>query len=124
MAKDSVTNATAKVNYELLCEVETLLKLSYVLPLLETKARLSKFAQRQHTFICDFVFVMKLIEVDLFTMYCNTNKSYVAPHFSTFLDLVEHTFEAFHLNWWTDPIFQVKFVAFYLDSFTHNIGLF
>jgi hypothetical protein len=38
MAKDSVTNATAKVNYELLCEVETLLKLSYVLPLLETKA--------------------------------------------------------------------------------------
>jgi hypothetical protein len=85
MAKDSATNVSVKVNYELLCDVETLLGLSYVLPLLGTIARLSTFAQGQHTFICDFVFIMKLIEANLFTMYCDTNKSYDAPHFSTFL---------------------------------------
>jgi hypothetical protein len=104
MAEDSATNLIAKVNYELLCDVDTSLGFSYVLPLLGTIARLSKFAQGQHTFICDFVSAMKLVEVNLFTMYCDTNKSYDAPHFSTFLDLVEHTIEAFHLTWWTNPI--------------------
>ncbi len=123
MVEDNANNVIAKVTYELLCDVETLLGLSYVLPLLGTIARLSKFAQGQHTFICDFVSAMKLVEAIFFTMYCDTNKSYDAPHFSTFLDVVEHTIEAFHLTWWTNPISQVKFVAFYLESFTHSIGL-
>jgi hypothetical protein len=38
MVEDNATNATAKVNYELLCDVETLLGLSYVFTLLETIA--------------------------------------------------------------------------------------
>lgn len=123
VVEDSATNATAKVNYELLCDVATLLGLSYVLPLLETIAGLSKFAQGRHTFICHFVCAMKLTKADLLTMYCDTNKSYVAQHFSTFLDLVEHIIEAFHLTWWTYPISQVKFVVFYLESFTHSMDL-
>lgn len=76
----------------------------------------SKFAQGRHTFICDFVSTMKLVVANLFTMYCDTNKSYVAPHSSTFLDLVEHTIKDFHLTWWTDPISQIKFFRFFFSG--------
>jgi hypothetical protein len=112
MIEDNATNAIAKLNHQLLCDVETLLGLSCVLPLLEIVVGLSKFAQGWHTFICDFVFVVKLVKMDLFTMYYDTNKSYVASHFSTFLNLIEDINEAFHLTWWTEPISQVEFATF------------
>ncbi len=45
MAKDSGHTENAKNNYELLCDVETLLGLAYILPCLETMQGLSKFSQ-------------------------------------------------------------------------------
>jgi hypothetical protein len=45
MAKDSGHTENAKNNYELLCDVETLLGSAYILPCLETMQGLSKFSQ-------------------------------------------------------------------------------
>jgi hypothetical protein len=45
MVKDVATIDNAKANYELLCNVETLLSLPHVLPLLECVKSLSNFAQ-------------------------------------------------------------------------------
>lgn len=43
MAKDVATVDNAKANYELLCNVETLLGLPHVLPLLECVRKLEQF---------------------------------------------------------------------------------
>ncbi len=64
-----------KNSYELMCDVE-MLGLACILPYLETMQRLFKFAQRRDTFICDFIFALKLIEANLFTMCCDSDKNY------------------------------------------------
>jgi hypothetical protein len=46
MAENSTITAIAEVNYELLCDVETLFGLVCVLPLLKVAQGLSKFIQR------------------------------------------------------------------------------
>jgi hypothetical protein len=66
MAIDSTTIVDiAKANYELLCDPHIFLGLACVLPLLETMQALSKFAQTQTTFICDFIFQVKVCQFDL-----------------------------------------------------------
>jgi hypothetical protein len=76
MATKSATIDNTKLNYELLCDVKTLLGLACVLPLLEVMQRLFKFAQRCDTFICGFVSIVKLCEVELFTMCYDTKNIY------------------------------------------------
>lgn len=65
MAIDSTTIDIAEANYELLCDPHTLLGLACVLPLLEAMQALSKFAQIRTTFICDFIFQVKVCQSDL-----------------------------------------------------------
>jgi hypothetical protein len=38
--------------------------------------RLSKFAQKKDTIICDFIYALKLAKVDLVIMYCDNEKNY------------------------------------------------
>jgi hypothetical protein len=52
MVEDNVIFYITKTNNKLLCDVETLLGMAYVLPLLEVIQRLSK-----HLFICEFFFL-------------------------------------------------------------------
>jgi hypothetical protein len=47
MVEDNVIVDTTKINYELMCDLETLLGLSCIIPLLELVQGLSKFAQSQ-----------------------------------------------------------------------------
>ncbi len=74
MAEDVVVNEYATANYELLCDIETILGLTYLLPILEALQGLSKYVQNKETFICDFVGSVKLCQVDLHNMYCNEKK--------------------------------------------------
>ncbi len=76
MVKDNDFIENAKNNYKLLSDVETLLRLAYILPCLETMQRLFKFAQGHDTFICDFISTLKLAKANLFTMYCDSDKNY------------------------------------------------
>jgi len=75
MAED-VVNEYAIANYELLCDIETIMGLTYLLHMLEALQGLSKYAQNKKTFICDFVGSVKLCQVDLHNMYCNEKKKY------------------------------------------------
>jgi hypothetical protein len=65
LAIDSTTIDNAKAKYELLRDPKTLLGLACVLPLLEAMQALSKFAQTQTIFICDFIFQVKVCQFDL-----------------------------------------------------------
>ncbi len=60
MATNSVAINITKVNHELLCDVEMLLGLACIIPLLKLVQSLSKFAQDCETFICNFVAPFKL----------------------------------------------------------------
>jgi hypothetical protein len=66
MAKDVAIVDNAKANYDLLCNVETLLGLPHVLPLMECVQSLSNFAQSYEAFICDFIAIVKICHQNLF----------------------------------------------------------
>jgi hypothetical protein len=68
MFEDFPINLIA-INYELSCDMETMIKLTYVLPMLEVMQILNKLAQNKNCFICDFVVVEKLTQVDLYNLY-------------------------------------------------------
>jgi hypothetical protein len=48
-----------QASIELLCDVDVLLGLTYVIPMLESVHGLSKIVQSWDIFICDFVTTMK-----------------------------------------------------------------
>jgi hypothetical protein len=52
MNDDVITTPNVRVNYELLCDVKTIMGLIYVLPMLETTQNLNKFVQNRDKFIC------------------------------------------------------------------------
>jgi hypothetical protein len=77
MVENSDHIENTKTNYKLPCGVEMLLGLACILPYLETIQRLSKFAQGWDIFICDFIFTLKFVEANLFTMHCDNDKLYI-----------------------------------------------
>jgi hypothetical protein len=60
MAKNGPSLLTAKVNYELLCDVNLLIFLVYLLPMLETIHGLMKFSQNWDIFVCYYVATIKI----------------------------------------------------------------
>jgi hypothetical protein len=70
----TTSNAVANINYELLCDVETVMGLTFVLPMLEAVQYLSKLAQYKDIFICDFVLAVKLCQFKIYTMYVDLEK--------------------------------------------------
>jgi hypothetical protein len=60
MSDDVANNVTININYELLCDVETVMGLTCVLPVLEAMKSLSELTQNMDIFICDFVSTVKL----------------------------------------------------------------
>lgn len=68
LSKDNPLIVQTRLNLDLLCDNHTLLTMSCVLPLLEAINALIKFVQRRHVFICDFVIVVQIWQVDFFMM--------------------------------------------------------
>jgi hypothetical protein len=60
MALDSTNNNSAKVNFELLCDIEVLYGLAILLPMWEKVDSLMKLAQAWDGFVVDYVAVIKL----------------------------------------------------------------
>lgn len=60
MNNDVITAPTVRTNYELLCDVKTIMGLTCVLPMQETIQNLNKLAQNKDKFICDYIVVVKL----------------------------------------------------------------
>lgn len=76
MAQDATINESTTTNCELTCEVETILGLTSMMPILQTLQGLNKYVQNHETFICDFVNNVKLFQVDLHNMHCDEEKKY------------------------------------------------
>jgi hypothetical protein len=67
MHLDSTSLATAKANLNLLCEIELLLGLACILPMLEALNYLLKFSQQTACFVCDMVPGVKLCQANLYS---------------------------------------------------------
>jgi hypothetical protein len=52
--------AKVKTNLQYLCDIEMVMELAYIMPLLELVHAHIKFAHGHHTFVCDFVVAMKM----------------------------------------------------------------
>jgi hypothetical protein len=69
MSEDLPTNHVVATNYELFCDVQMVMGLTCVWPMLEGVQSLSKLVQNKDCFICDFVVVVELTQVDLHNLY-------------------------------------------------------
>jgi len=101
MFNEHALNTKAKGNLNLLCDVETFLGLSYIIPLLGCMQSLSKFVQVWDIFICDFVDAIKVCERDLYKLYVDpiTNYGHVDGIFQIFLAIVHHSYDPIHMVW-------------------------
>jgi hypothetical protein len=108
LAEDTTTNEFVIVNYELLCDIETVMGLTCLLPMLEALQGLSKYVQNIETFIYDFVGSVKLGRADLHNMYCDEEKKYNYNDFPQFHNFIDHTFNPLHIVWWNNPIVGVQ----------------
>jgi hypothetical protein len=93
MALDNTTNQQAKLNYEKLCDLQVLLGLSYILPLLESIDALVKFAQMKDVSVCDLVATIKLCQSDIYMMYCDQTSKFTIDNFWVFKSLLEFRHE-------------------------------
>ncbi len=76
IVENNIVIMTTKPNYELLCDIKTLLGIACVLILLEAIQNIFKFAQGCDTFIYNFVFTLIFCEAHIFDIYCDTKKRY------------------------------------------------
>jgi hypothetical protein len=74
MAKDSSSLMATQVNFELLCDVNLLISLSYLMPMLETIHALIKFTHKRDVFVCDYVVTIKICQGQLYIHYSNLGK--------------------------------------------------
>ncbi len=112
MAMDSFTNHQAKLNYEHLCDLQILLVLACILPLLESIHALVKFAQMQDMFVCDLVAIVKVCQVDIFNMYCDQNSKFSINNLWVFKSLLECKHENIRMQWVLDVNTRVCHLAF------------
>jgi hypothetical protein len=69
MAMDYNTNQPTKLNYEHLCDLQILLGLACILPMLQSMHVFIKFAKMQEIFVCDLVATIKYYKDDFYNMY-------------------------------------------------------
>jgi hypothetical protein len=91
MALGSLTNQQAKLNYENLCDIQVLLRLAYILPLLEFVHTFIKFVQMKDVYVCDLVVVIKVCQGDIYIymMDCDQTSKFTTDNFWVFKSLLE-----------------------------------
>jgi len=80
---DVPTIASTESNLCLLIDVEMLLGLNVIMPLLHALHSLIKFAQL-HVFMCNFIAMVKICERDIYLMYHDIHSSFQGDVFMNF----------------------------------------
>lgn len=65
MFEEQATNINDKSKLEILCDIETFIGLTYILPMLEHVQFLFKFVQACYIFIWNFIKVVEMTKGDL-----------------------------------------------------------
>ncbi len=113
MFDEQASHDTTNVGLELLCDVEMFLGLTCIIPMLEFVQGLSKFAQNQNIFICNFFVVIKECEVQPYQTYCDQYTMYGQKEFRQFLDTMEHSNDVLHHVCLLDQNIRLEYPAFH-----------
>ncbi len=74
MAKDNASLMVAKVNFEFFCDMNLLISLSCMLPMLETVHALIKFAHKRDIFVRLYCSHQNLSRIALFSLFKSCHK--------------------------------------------------
>ncbi len=77
MAKDNILIMSAKVNFELFCDVNLCIFLCCLLPILEIIHALIKLAQKGDVLVCDYLSTIKIFKGQLYFHYVDLETKYV-----------------------------------------------
>jgi len=77
MVEDNTISHDCQGYFDLFCDVNLLISLSCLLPMLETIYALIKFVQKKDDFVCDDVVAIKICQGQLYSHYSNPNTKYV-----------------------------------------------
>lgn len=102
MHLDAPTLKTAQTNLEFLLDVQTLLGLACLMPMLEEMNRLIKFAQSRNIFVCDFVAALRHCQTELFTHYQDARTAFESDIFYDFNALSDLTHDNIKMSWKSD----------------------
>jgi hypothetical protein len=93
MALDNPTNQQVKLNHENLCDLQVLLGLVCILPMLESVHALIKIAQMRDLYVCDLVATIKVNQDDIYMTYCYQTSKFTIDNFWAFKSLLEFKHE-------------------------------
>lgn len=102
IAKQAAAKETARANYDLLCDVSTLLALPCLMPLLESVNFLMKFAQSNHVFVSDYVAAVEICQANLYMMYSDPDTTWQKQHFDMFHGIIHDHSYAITQEWMMD----------------------
>jgi hypothetical protein len=116
IALDNHRKHQAKQNYEHLCDLQILLGLAYILPLLESMHVLIKFAHMSDVFVCNLVVAIKVYQGDLYNMYLEQSLNFTIDTYWAFKSLLECKHENIHMKWILDLNFGLQHLAFEVNG--------
>ena len=89
----------AKKNLEHLTDVQILVVLSGLLPLLKCVHSLMQFAQTRNVFVCDYVSAIQMCIAEVFSFYLDDHVAFPHDVFYDFKGLVNVKHEAILMSW-------------------------
>ncbi len=81
-----------KANLLNLCDIDMILGLRCVLPMIKSINALMKFVPSKDVFVYDYIIAIKICQVDLYKMYGYSNTSFQITNFPNFIDSVINTY--------------------------------
>jgi hypothetical protein len=89
-------------------DLDVLLSLACILPILEIVHSLIKFFQGNDNFICDFVSVVKIYQPQLYSLFVDPTTKFQVEMFYEDLALLDCVHESITLNWIPIPKFALE----------------
>ncbi len=120
----SPINDIASKNLNVLCDVELILGLPCLLPLLKCVHKLIKIAQDYDVFVCDIVEVVKLAQLELYGMYCYSFTKFEDVDFDDFNAIGNLTNATMSMRWFFDLNGRkdAKYLAFIFSKHKYFIS--
>jgi len=116
MHLDTGTVKAADKTFEALIDVETMLGLACLVPLLEQLNAVIKFSQRRNIFVCDFVAALKHCQKELFLNYCDGQFAYQSDVFYDFNTLANLSHPDIKMAWKPDLNIMEEHLVFECNS--------
>jgi hypothetical protein len=92
----------------------TILKMTALMPLLESVDLLVTFAQKRDVYICNFMVALKIAAGQLYTLYVDKSTVFSTDEFWAFKNLLDSSHSHIHIKWIFDlntEAAQLVFVA-------------